>query len=46
MPVVLARENWEQWLAGTPADAFALCRTCSSELEVDRTPERWAARRS
>ena len=23
----------------------AFWRTCSSELEVDRTPERWAARR-
>lgn len=46
MPVVLARTDSEQWLAGTPADAFALCRTCSCELEVDRTPERWAARRS
>jgi putative SOS response-associated peptidase YedK len=46
MPVVLARTDWEQWLAGTPADAFALCRTCSSELEVDRTPELWAAGRS
>mgnify|MGYP000703429229 CR=1 FL=1 len=46
MPVVLARSDWEQWLAGTPAEAFALCQTCSSELEVERTPERWAARRS
>ena len=46
MPVVLARSDWEQWLAGTPAEAFALCQTCSSALEVDRTPERWAARRS
>ena len=45
MPVVLARENWEQWLAGTPAEAFALCPTCSSELAVDRTAERWGAGR-
>jgi putative SOS response-associated peptidase YedK len=29
MPVVLARTDWEQWLAGTPAEAFALCQTCS-----------------
>jgi putative SOS response-associated peptidase YedK len=46
MPVVLARDDWEQWLAGTPAEAFALCQTCPSELLVERTPERWAARRS
>ncbi|KHS41586.1 MULTISPECIES: SOS response-associated peptidase [Novosphingobium] len=45
MPVVLARENWEQWLAGTPAEAFALCQTCSSALAVDRTAERWGAGR-
>ena len=46
MPVVLARENWEQWLTGTPAEAFALCQTCSSELAIDRTAERWGAGRS
>jgi putative SOS response-associated peptidase YedK len=46
MPVVLARTDWDQWLAGTATDAFALCRTFSGELEVDRTPERWASRRS
>lgn len=45
MPVVLAQENWEQWLAGTPAEAFALCQTCPSELAVDRTAERWGAGR-
>ena len=46
MPVVLARTDWDQWLAGTATDAFALCRTFSGELEVDRTTERWASRRS
>ena len=46
MPVVLAQENWEQWLAGTPAEAFALCQTCSSALTVERTAERWGAGRS
>ena len=46
MPVVLARENWEQWLAGTPAEAFALCQTCFSELAIDRTAERWGAGRA
>ena len=45
MPVVLARESWEQWLAGTPAEAFALCQTCPDELAVDRTAEHWGAGR-
>ena len=46
MPVVLAREKWEQWLAGALAEAFALCQTCSNELAVDRRAERWGAGRS
>lgn len=46
MPLVLPRESWEQWLAGTRDEAFALCQTCSNELAVDRTAERWAAARS
>ena len=46
MPVVLAQDDWEQWLSGAQAEAFALCQTCPSELLVERTPERWAARRS
>lgn len=46
MPVVLAAENWEQWLAGTPEEAFALCQTCPDELTVDRTADRWAAARA
>ena len=45
MPVVLARESWEQWLSGTPAEAIALCQTCPDELAVDRTAERWGAGR-
>jgi putative SOS response-associated peptidase YedK len=46
MPVVLARMTGNSGSAGTQAEAFALCQTCPSELEVERTPERWAARRS
>ena len=46
MPVVLARESWEQWLGGTPDEASALCQTCPNELTVDRTADRWAAARS
>jgi len=46
MPVLLAAQDWSRWVDGTPSEAFALCQTYSSELEVERTPERWAARRS
>jgi putative SOS response-associated peptidase YedK len=46
MPVVLARTDWEQWLAGTRPRPLRSARHVSSELEVERTPERWAARRS
>lgn len=45
MPVVLHQDSWDQWLRGSASDAFALCQTCSSELQVDRTQDRWAARR-
>lgn len=41
MPVVLARADWERWTQGSPADAFGLCQTCSSELVVERTEESW-----
>lgn len=45
MPVVLHQDSWNQWLHGSASDSFALCRTCSSELHVDRTQDRWASRR-
>lgn len=46
MPVVLARDDWQTWLNGAPADAFALCQTCSCELVIDKTSEPWAAPRT
>lgn len=42
MPVILRRDDWSIWLGGDPADAFALCRTWTEPLEVDRTDQRWA----
>ncbi|ANY21233.1 hypothetical protein A6F68_02743 [Tsuneonella dongtanensis] len=42
MPVILVREDWEQWLHGTADEALALARTCDLELAVERTDERWA----
>jgi putative SOS response-associated peptidase YedK len=38
MPVVLARTDWEQWLAGTPAEAFALCQTVQANLRSTAPP--------
>ncbi|MEL0209319.1 MAG: SOS response-associated peptidase family protein [Novosphingobium sp.] len=45
MPVALEHARWDQWLHGSAHEAFALCQTCSSELQIDRTQERWGARR-
>ncbi|MCB0636388.1 MAG: SOS response-associated peptidase family protein, partial [Lewinella sp.] len=45
MPVILPRHDWQQWLHGTPAEAFALCRPYAGEMQVDRTDEPWVARR-
>jgi len=46
MPVLLPRQSWEQWTAGTPEDAFSLCQTCPDELAIDRTQDRWAGAKS
>lgn len=45
MPVVLAPQDWQRWLAAPPDEALELCRTCTAPLLVDRTTEPWAARR-
>lgn len=42
MPVILAREQWADWLGGDPDPALALCRTWGGDLAVDRTREKWA----
>jgi putative SOS response-associated peptidase YedK len=42
MPVILTRDQWDEWQHGTPDDALALARTCDLELQVERTDERWA----
>lgn len=44
MPVLLSRADWRQWTSGSPADAFALCRTWPHELDVERTSDLWSAR--
>jgi putative SOS response-associated peptidase YedK len=42
MPVILAQDTWEQWTAGSPEEAFALCRTCVDPLTIERTEQPWA----
>ena len=44
MPVVLPREQWDQWLEGTPEEALPLVRTCDLELATERTAELWVGR--
>ena len=39
MPVLLAPLQWQQWLEGEPADAFALCQVWRGGLAVERTAE-------
>nr|WP_221773587.1 SOS response-associated peptidase family protein [Novosphingobium piscinae] len=46
MPLVLSPEDWATWLDGDAAAALALCRTYPGRLEIDRSREPWAARRS
>lgn len=45
MPVILRSESWEQWLAGTPSEAYDLCVPFEGELALDRTDEPWFKRR-
>lgn len=46
MPVILAPGTWERWTAGSPDEAFALCRTCLDPLTIDRTEQPWAKARA
>lgn len=41
MPVILRREQHDQWMHGSPDEAMTLVRTCDDTLVVDRTPELW-----
>ena len=42
MPVILRRDDWAEWVSGSPEEAFALCRTWKGPLIADQTAERWA----
>lgn len=45
MPVILPRESWDQWLSGTPSEAYDLCVPYAGELAIDRTDEPWFKRK-
>ncbi|MEP5938333.1 MAG: SOS response-associated peptidase family protein [Erythrobacter sp.] len=46
MPVILAPEQWSDWLGGTPHQAFDLCKPYAVQLSIDRTAEPWFKPRS
>jgi putative SOS response-associated peptidase YedK len=41
MPVLLAPEDYERWVAGSPDEAKALCRPWEGDLRIDATDESW-----
>ena len=41
MPVILARDNWEQWISGSIDHALDLCQTWRGPLLADHTGDRW-----
>ena len=45
MPVILPPQDWQTYLHGEPAAAFALCRPYAGDLAITRTDEPWAGRR-
>ncbi len=44
MPVILARETWDDWLAGAPNDARLLCQPYPADMVVRQTSESWVKR--
>lgn len=46
MPTILAATDWDQWTAGTPDEAFALCQVWGGPLVVDRTNQPWSTSRT
>lgn len=41
MPVILAPDNWEQWIGGSIDHALDLCQTWRGPLLADHTGDRW-----
>lgn len=42
MPVILRREDWSDWLDGTPDQAGLLCRPYPELMVKEQTAERWS----
>ena len=42
MPVLLAPENYTEWLSSDPAAAIELCRSWTGDLTISRTDESWS----
>jgi len=45
MPVILAPDDWSEYLHAQPRDAYTLCQPYAGAMQVDRTDEPWATRR-
>ncbi len=45
MPVILRRDQWAEWLGGTPHQAYDLCLPYTGELLINRSDEPWFKRR-
>jgi putative SOS response-associated peptidase YedK len=41
MPVLLQRDDWGQWVDGSPEEARLLCQPYPAAMTVDRTSETW-----
>ncbi|MFU7527965.1 SOS response-associated peptidase [Qipengyuania sp. ASV99] len=41
MPVLLARDDYDVWVSGSPEDALSLCQPWTGELTIDRTDQPW-----
>ncbi len=44
MPVILKRDDWQDWLDGAPDKAKLLCQPYPDLMVVNRTTERWNQR--
>ncbi len=46
MPVIVAPQDWRTWLAGSPEEAFALCRPYPGAMDLDHSAEPWVKRQA
>lgn len=41
MPVLLAREDYDLWVSGSPEEAKRLCRPWDGDIRIERTDQPW-----